>query len=90
MTTEWPSFPEAGTKLFAITAKKDILDLLERSWTYARSQITAATAAQLIAARMSRFTPNGFKLVGRCVDRQHAALAGNAQQLRITIVEVSP
>jgi DinB superfamily len=51
MTTDWPDFPEARTKLFAITAKKDVLDQVERAWGYARNQVTAATAAQLIAAR---------------------------------------
>jgi len=50
MTPDWPSFPEARTTLFAITAKKDILDQLDRAWTYARAQVTGVTAAQMLAA----------------------------------------
>jgi len=51
VTPDWPSFPEARAQLFAITAKKDVLDQLERAWTYARAQITGVTVAQMLAAR---------------------------------------
>jgi hypothetical protein len=51
MTTQWPSFPEARTEIFAITGKQNILDQLERAWTYARAQLATVTAAQLVAAR---------------------------------------
>ncbi len=53
-TSEWPSFPEARTKLFAITAKKDVLEQLDRAWSYGRAQVAAATGPQLLATRADR------------------------------------
>jgi uncharacterized damage-inducible protein DinB len=54
VTSEWPSFPEARTKLFAITAKTDVLDQLDRAWSFARAQIAAASGPQLLATRADR------------------------------------
>jgi len=51
VTSEWPSFPEARTKLFAITAKKEVLAQLDRAWSYGRGQVAAATGPQLLATR---------------------------------------
>jgi hypothetical protein len=51
VTTEWPSFVDARAKLFAIREKKDILDQLERAWTYGRTQVASASDAQLLNVR---------------------------------------
>lgn len=48
---EWPSFAEAGKTLLAVTAKKDVLEHLDKAWTYGRAQAAAATAEQLLAVK---------------------------------------
>ena len=54
VTSEWPSFPEARTKLFAVTAKKEVLAQLDRAWSYGRAQVVAASGPQLLATRADR------------------------------------
>ena len=54
VTNEWASFPEARTKLFAITAKKEVLAQLDRSWSYGRAQVVSASGPQLLATRADR------------------------------------
>ena len=52
VTGEWPDFLEARSKLFAITAKQDVLDQLDRGWAYGHAHVVAATGPQLLTARL--------------------------------------
>jgi hypothetical protein len=57
LPAELGALPAANAKLMAVTTKKDVLEQLDKAWSYGRAQVVAATDAQLLAARMPMAQP---------------------------------